>query len=147
MFSQDGSILRAGSHGWRLAGSGKAEAVPDLPLPEGTHSMDVPAAGTWGGLATTSGFKDFTTWLVRPGMEPVALGRDGFAEPPQAFSLPPGRLLLGYTELVVRDVTEAVAAARDPRAAACAVAGGGLTRTELDTYAKDATWHPACPGT
>ncbi|WP_328863832.1 hypothetical protein [Streptomyces virginiae] len=80
-------------------------------------------------------------------MEPVALGHDGFDEHPWAFALPPDRLLLGSLVLVVRDVTEAVTAARDPRAAACAAVGGGLTRTELDTYAEGATWHPACPGT
>ncbi|MGW6576814.1 hypothetical protein ACWGAN_32245 [Streptomyces sp. NPDC054945] len=149
LFSEDGSILRAGARGWRLpdSGTGKAEAVQDLPLPKGAHAMDVLVQGTWGGLATTSAFKDFTTWLVRPGMEPVALGKDGFAEPPRAFSLPPGRLLLGYSDLVVRDVTEAVAAATDPRAAACAAVGSGLTRTELAAYAEGATWHPACPGT
>ncbi|MGW7328590.1 hypothetical protein ACWGIU_08295 [Streptomyces sp. NPDC054840] len=116
-------------------------------MPKGAHTMDVLVQGSWGALATTSGFRDFTTWLVRPDMEPVALGKDGFAEHPRAFALPPGRLLLGYSELLVRDVTEAVTAARDPRAAACAAVGGGLTRTELDTSAKGATWHPACPGT
>ncbi|MFF4421116.1 WD40 repeat domain-containing protein [Streptomyces sp. NPDC001549] len=147
LFSEDGSILRAGAHGWRLADSGKAEAeaVPDLPLPKGAHGMDVLAAGAWGALATTSGFRDFTTWLVRAEMEPVALGKDGFGEHPRAFPLPPGRLLLGAWDLVVRDVAEAVAAATDPRAAACAAVGGGLTRRELDAYAKGATWEPACP--
>ncbi|MFF2787913.1 hypothetical protein ACFVT6_14250 [Streptomyces sp. NPDC058049] len=109
--------------------------------------MDVSAAGTWGALATTSAFRDFTTWLVRPDMEPVTLGKDGFAEHAEAFPLPPGRLLLGASSLVVRDVSEVVAAATDPRAAACAAVGGGLTRKELDTYAKGATWEPACPST
>ncbi|GGS32919.1 hypothetical protein Snoj_33170 [Streptomyces nojiriensis] len=148
LFSEDGSILRSGARGWRLAdaGKGKAEPLGDLPMPKGAHAMDVLVEGTWGALATTSGFRDFTTWLVRPGMEPVALGNDGFAEHPWAFALPPGRLLLGSLVLVVRDVTEAVAAARDPRAAACAAVGGGLTRAELGTYDKDATWEPACPG-
>ncbi|MFB7266751.1 hypothetical protein ACFCXH_32100, partial [Streptomyces nojiriensis] len=148
LFSEDGSILRSGARGWRLAdaGKGKAEPLGDLPMPKGAHAMDVLVEGTWGALATTSGFRDFTTWLVRPGMEPVALGHDGFGEHPWAFALPPGRLLLGSLVLVVRDVTESVAAARDPRAAACAAVGGGLTRAELGTYDKDATWEPACPG-
>ncbi|WP_181382894.1 hypothetical protein [Streptomyces sp. CG 926] len=149
LFSEDGSVLRSGARGWRLPDSGKGEAEPldDLPMPKGAHTMDVLVEGTWGALATTSGYRDFTTWLVRPDMEPVALGHDGFGEHPWAFALPPGRLLLGSLVLALRDVTEAVTAARDPRAAACAAAGGGLTRTELDTYAKGATWHPACPGT
>ncbi|MER5417395.1 hypothetical protein [Streptomyces virginiae] len=146
VFGEDGSILRHGAHGWRLTGSGKAEALPDLPLPKGANRMDVLVAGTWGALATTSGYRDFTTWLVRPGMEPVALGRDAFADNPNAFALLPGRLLLGASGFVVRDVTRTVVAARDPRAAACAAVGGGLTRAELDAVAEGATWEPACPG-
>ncbi len=148
LFSEDGSILRSGAHGWRLSdsGKGKAEPLDGLPMAKGAHSMDVLVQGAWGALATTSGFRDFTTWFVRPGMEPVALGHDGFGEHPWAFALPPGRLLLGSLLLVVRDVTEAVTAARDPRAAACAAVGGGLTRAELDAVAEGATWEPACPG-
>ncbi|MFF4262475.1 hypothetical protein [Streptomyces virginiae] len=148
LFDEDGSILRSGAHGWRVSdsGKGKAEPLDDLPMPKGAHAMDVLVQGDWGALATTSGFRDFTTWFVRPGMEPVALGRDGFGEHPWAFALPPGRLLLGSLVLVVRDVTEAVEAARDPRAAACAAVGGGLTRAELDAVAEGATWEPACPG-
>ncbi|MCX4960532.1 WD40 repeat domain-containing protein [Streptomyces virginiae] len=148
LFSEDGSILRSGAHGWRLSdsGKGKAEPLDDLPMPKGAHAMDVLVQGAWGALATTSGYRDFTTWLVRPGMEPVALGRDAFADNPNAFALLPGRLLLGASGLLVRDVTEAVEAARDPRAAACAAVGGGLTRAELDAVAEGATWEPACPG-
>ncbi|MFD4918617.1 hypothetical protein ACFWNR_36110 [Streptomyces virginiae] len=108
--------------------------------------MNVRVAGTWGALATTSGYRDFTTWLVRPGMEPVALGRDALADNPNAFALLSGRLLPGASGLVVRAVTEAVTAARDPWAAACAAVGGGLTRAELDAVAEGATWEPACPG-
>ncbi|MGW7176525.1 hypothetical protein [Streptomyces xanthophaeus] len=145
LFSEDGDILRSGRTGWRLTGSGKAEAVDDLPLPKGAESMDVLVEGSWGALAVTSGPKRFTTWYVRAEMEPVALGTDAFGEVPHAFALPPGRLLLGYTGLVVRDVRGVVTTAADSKAAACAATGGGLTRDELHTRAPGAAWHPACP--
>ncbi|MFJ2651544.1 hypothetical protein ACIO1C_33075 [Streptomyces sp. NPDC087420] len=145
LFSEDGGILRAGRLGWRLTGSGKAEAVADLPLPQGAGDIKVLAEGPWGALAVTSGPKTFTTWYVRAEMEPVALGTDAFGEVPRAFALPPGRLLLGYSGFVVRDVREAVTTAADPETAACAVTGGGLTRAELRARAPGATWHPACP--
>ncbi|WP_446041142.1 hypothetical protein [Streptomyces sp. SID1121] len=146
LFSEDGGTLRAGRVGWRLTGSGRPEALPDLPLPKGAGDMDVLAEGPWGALAVTLGPKRFTTWYVRAGMAPVPLGTDAFGEVPRALALPPGRLLLGYSGLVVRDVREAVTTATDPQAAACAVTGGGLTRPELQARAPDAPWHPACPG-
>ncbi|MFD5408918.1 LVIVD repeat-containing protein [Streptomyces nojiriensis] len=143
--SEDGDVVRSGRLGWRLTGPGKAEAVGELPLPKGAESMDVPVEGSWGALAVTSGPKRFTTWYVRAGMEPAALGTDAFPEVPHAFALPPGRLVLGYTGLLVRDVSHVVRTAADPKAAACAATGGGLTRTELEARAPGATWHRACP--
>ncbi|MFJ9933046.1 hypothetical protein ACIRSJ_07975 [Streptomyces virginiae] len=143
--SEDGDVVRSGRLGWRLTGPGKAEAVDELPLPKGAESMDVLVEGSWGALAITSGPKRFTTWFVRAGMEPVALGTDVFPEVPHAFALPPGRLVLGYTGLLVRDVSHVVTTAADPKAAACAATGGGLTRAELQERAPGATWYPACP--
>ncbi|MFD5528327.1 hypothetical protein [Streptomyces virginiae] len=145
LFSEDGDVVRSGRLGWRLTGSGGAEAVGELPLPKGAESMDVLVEGSWGALAVTSGPKRFTTWYVRAGMEPVALGTDAFPEVPHAFALPPGRLVLGYTGLLVRDVSHVVRTAADPQAAACAATGGGLTRDELEAHAAGATWYPACP--
>ncbi|MFE3581212.1 WD40 repeat domain-containing protein [Streptomyces vinaceus] len=145
VFSEDGRTLRAGAQGWRLDGRGSPAAAVRLPLPKGAVDMDVVTAGDWGALAVTSGYRDFTTWFVRPGMEPVDLGADAFAEAPQAFALQPGHLLLGYSQLVTRNVVPVVLAARDPRAAACAAVGAGLSRKELTDRAPGATWSPACP--
>ncbi|CAL9639254.1 hypothetical protein SUDANB120_06293 (plasmid) [Streptomyces sp. enrichment culture] len=144
-FSEDGDVVRSGRLGRRLTGPGKGEAVGELPLPKGAEFMDVLMEGSWGVLAITSGPKRFTTWYVRAEMEPVALGTDVLAEVPHAFALPPGRLLLGHTGLLVRDVSQVARTATDPKAAACAATGGGLTRAELRSRAPGATWHPACP--